>query len=120
MNLREYKNRNGASILAAHLTTVEELKDAYNQYLKYNGAYTLKGDVLYRADKAVALNDYLVLREGDIPFTEVDGMFRTTYYPADFTEQQKTKWLCAPTLVLISYDTAEDAVNYLASLGDGE
>lgn len=120
MNLREYKNRNNESILAARLTTIEEQGEAYQQYLKENEAYIFKDGVLSRDGKTIALNDYLVVRDGEAPFTEVDGMFRKTYYPTDFTEQQKTKWLCAPTLVLMTYDTAEDVINYLASLEDGE
>ena len=68
-----------------------------------------------KQDKKVAIGDYLIISEHGT-FTEVDGMFRQTYYPESFTIEQACLWLAAPTLILRNYDTAEEAVEKLTAM----
>lgn len=110
MEFREYKNRAGKVIKAARLNTKADMLQAYTEYLTADAGYQLAGNALIKSDKTVALGDYLVLADKQLPFTEVDGMFKKAYYPADFNKDQEAKWLSCPTLLLMTTDTAEEAL----------
>ena len=110
MEFREYKNRAGKVIRAARLSTEADMVQAYKEYLTADAGYQLAGNALIKSDKTVALGDYLVLAEKQLPFTEVDGMFKKAYYPAEFNKDQEAKWLSCPTLLLMTTDTAEEAL----------
>lgn len=110
MEFREYKNRAGKVIKAARLITEADMLQAYNEYLTGDAGYVFVGSGLIKSDKTVASGDYLVLADKQLPFTEVDGMFKKTYYPADFNKDQEAKWLSCPILLLMTTDTAEEAL----------
>lgn len=116
MELREYKNRNGKTVSVVRLTTDEDMINAYHTYFSNDPNYSLIDNQLVKKDKTVALGDYLVI-DGSRVFTEVDGMFRKTYYPASFSEEEEYRWKICPTLILMKNDTAEEAIEELRRRG---
>lgn len=115
LEFKNYKNRNGKHIEAVRLLSQEQMHEAYDAHLATVDGYSYLTDGLYKGDKKVAIGDYLVISENGT-FTEVDGMFRQTYYPESFTSEQACLWLAAPTLILRNYDTAEEALEKLIAM----
>ena len=116
MDFIMYKNRNGEIINAVRLNTKEDMYEAYMMYLSHDTDYSIASGDLTKKGNLVAAGDYLVIKDGRA-FTEVDGMFRRTYYPETFSEEQARKWKACPTLILTTCDTAEDALAELERRG---
>lgn len=116
MDLIQYKNRNDEIVNAMRLNTKEDMYDVFLRYLAFTDDYSIASGDLTKNGKVVAIGDYLVIKDGKA-FTEVDGMFRKTYYPASFSEEQARKWKACPTLILTTCDTAEDALAELERRG---
>lgn len=117
LNFDAYKNRKGEEVMVSRLNTKEQMVRAYEKYLESNPDYELVGGDLVKCGKRVALGDYLVSAAGRV-FTEVDGMFKQTYYPAGYSADKVRKWLDCPTLILRRTDTADEALAMMDSMSE--